>query len=89
MSLIFTFLCLSPAYQHFVRSCRERRVCPSFSHSLTDVPSPFVMSCRERHVCPFFSLSILPVYLAVLTILYRKGDLHYNEKQLNISSIDD
>ena len=37
MSLI---LCLSPAYQPFVRSCRERYVSPFFSHFLCDSVSP-------------------------------------------------
>ena len=27
---VFLILCLSPAYQPFVQSCRERRVCPFF-----------------------------------------------------------
>ena len=30
MTCVALILCLSPAYQPFVQSCRERRVCPSY-----------------------------------------------------------
>ena len=113
----FTFLCLSPAYQPFVRSCKERHVCLLFSHfctSLTGVPAFCGVLYREiclsliltflyvshlrtsllcglvgRDMCvPSFTLSVSPVYQSLL-FLCRKGDLHYDEKQWNISSIDD
>ena len=66
VSLIFTFLCLSPAYQPFVRSCRERRVCPSFcvSHRRTSplcglvgrdmcVPHYHIFLCLSPAYLPF------------------------------------
>ena len=60
MSLI---LCLSPAYQPFVRSCRERRVCPSFcvSHRRT---SP-LCGLVGRDVCVphFVSLTGVPAFI--------------------------
>ena len=40
---------------------------------------------RDMRV-PFFTLSVSPAYQSVL-FLCRKGDLHYDEKQWNISSI--
>ena len=52
MSLTFTFLCLSPAYQPFVRSCVSRTF-PFLC--LSPAYQPFVRSCRERRVCPSFS----------------------------------
>ena len=42
-----------------------------------------------RDMCvPFFTHSVSPAYQSLL-FLCRKCDLHYNEKQWNISSIDD
>ena len=42
-----------------------------------------------RDMCvPFLTLSVSPAYQSLL-FLCRKSDLHYDEKQWNISSIDD
>ena len=69
MSLI---LCLSPAYQPFVRSCRERRVCPSFcvSHRRT---SPLCgLVGRDVCVCHFVSLTGVPASI------FHPSSMHYN-----------
>ena len=69
MSLI---LCLSPAYQPFVRSCRERRVCPSFcvSHRCT---SP-LCGLVGRDVClpHFVSLTGVPASI------FHPSSMNYN-----------
>ena len=63
MSII---LCLSPAYQPFVRSCRERRVCPSFcvSHRRTSPLCSLVGGCT-------FSVFLCP-------IIFHPSSMHYN-----------
>ena len=54
MTCVSLILCLSPAYQPFVRSCRERRVCPSFCVSRRRT-SP-LCGVVGRDVCvPFFT----------------------------------
>ena len=53
MSLIFTFLCLSPAYQPLLCGLVGRDVRVPHFVSLTGVPAFIVRSCRERRVCFF------------------------------------
>ena len=63
-------------------------MCLYFCTFLTGIATSLLCGLVGRDMCvPFFTLSVSLAYQSLL-FLCRKGDLHYDEKQWNISSVD-
>ena len=89
MSLI---LCLSPAYQPFVRSCRERHVCPSFSyfcvsHQCTSPLCSLVGGCTFSVIlCPIISSTHYNMSI-IISIFMQERSLYITTLKMNGSEL--
>ena len=89
MSLI---LCLSAGYQSFVRSCRERRVCPSFSYfcvsyQCTSPLCSLVGACTfSVFLCSIISSTYYNISI-IISIFIQERSLYITTLKMNGSEL--